>query len=57
MKRTVWALCEQVKAGQFVPSNYEVSFSRVEGLDAVNIALTAEDRMKLTDGLTGWTPA
>lgn len=48
MKRTVWALCEQVKAGQFVPSNYEVSFSRVEGLDAVNIALTAEDRMKLT---------
>lgn len=47
MKRTVWALCEQVKAGQFVPSNYEVSFSRVEGLDAVNIALTEEDRMKL----------
>lgn len=47
MRRTVWALHEQIKAGTFVPSNYEVSFSMVEDLEAVNIALTEEDKMKL----------
>ena len=47
MKRTVWALCEQIKAGEFIPSNYEVSFSMAEDLEAVNISLTAEEKMKL----------
>ena len=47
MRRTVWALCEQVKAGNFVPGNYEVSFSMVEDLEAVNIVLSEEEKMKL----------
>lgn len=47
MKRTVWGLCKQVRAGTFTPSNYEVSFSMVEGLEAVNIALTEDEKMKL----------
>lgn len=47
MQRTVWALCEQLRAGAFVPSGYEVSFSRVENLEAVNIALTQEEKMRL----------
>lgn len=47
MKRTLWALCEQVKAGDFVPGSYEVSFSMAEDLEAVNIALTEKEKMRL----------
>lgn len=47
MKRTVWALCEQVRAGEFVPGSYEVSFSMAEDLDSVNIALTDKEKMRL----------
>lgn len=45
--RSVWALHEQVKAGRFVPSNFEVSFSAVENLDAVNIALSEQEKLRL----------
>ena len=47
MRRTLWALCEQVKAGSFQPENYEVSFSMAKELEAVNISLTEEENMKL----------
>lgn len=47
MRRTVWALCEQVRAGEFIPSSYEVSFAMAENLDAVNIALTEQEKMRL----------
>lgn len=47
MKRTVWALCRQIRAGSFLPSNYEVSFSMAEDLKAVNIALTEKETMRL----------
>lgn len=47
MKRTVWALGEQVKAGKFTPGNFEVSFSKVEDIDSVNIALSEGEKMKL----------
>lgn len=45
--RSVWALHEQVKAGRFVPSNFEVSFSAVEDLEAVNIALDEGEKLRL----------
>lgn len=47
MRRTVWALHRQIQSGHFYPANFEVSFSQVEGLEAVNIALTPEEKMKL----------
>ena len=47
MQRTVWALCEQVRAGEFAPDGYEVSFAVVENLEAVNIALTEKEKMRL----------
>lgn len=47
LKRTVWALCAQIQAGSFVPSSYEVSFSVAEDLEAVNIALTDREKMRL----------
>ena len=47
MRRTIWALSEQVKKGKFVPSSFEVSFSMAEHLDAVNIALSENEKMRL----------
>lgn len=47
LKRTIRTLKEQLRAGAFVPSAFELSFSRVEAPDTINIALSAEERMKL----------
>lgn len=47
MRRTIWALHEQVKSGNFIPSSYEVSFAMVDNLEAVNIALSKEEKMRL----------
>lgn len=47
LKRTIWALKEQLKSGKFMPEAFEMSFSRVENLDAVNITLSEEEKMKL----------
>ena len=37
----------QLLGGAFVPSHFEMSFQRVEDLDAVNIALSEHEKMKL----------
>ena len=47
LKRAVWAMHEQIKAGRFVPRNFEVSFTAAENLDAVNIALSETEKMRL----------
>lgn len=47
LKRTIWALKEQLKSGKFLPEAFEMCFSRVENLDAVNITLSEEEKMKL----------
>lgn len=47
MRRTIWALTNQVRAGKFVPVNFEVSFTTVSDLDSVNILLSEEEKMKL----------
>ena len=47
MKRTVWALGEQIRKGLFMPENYEISFSSVSELEAVNIELSPEEKLKL----------
>lgn len=48
LKRTVWALQEQLRCGEFEPGGFEVSFSMEEDLQAVNFTLTPEERLKLT---------
>lgn len=48
LAQTVWALTKQVRKGRFVPSEFELSFSQEESLDAVEFALGADERMKLT---------
>lgn len=47
MNRTVLTLQTQLKKGSFVPERFEMSFSMIEDLDALNIALNEQDKMRL----------
>lgn len=47
LQRTVHTLQRQLAGGRFVPSYFEMSFQRVEDLEAVNLALSEKERMKL----------
>lgn len=47
LRRTAWALQKQILAGQFRPAGIEVSFSQVADLEAVNLALSDEEKMRL----------
>ena len=47
LNRTVTTLKEQLKGGRFAPASFEMSFSRVENLESVNIALSQQEKMKL----------
>ncbi len=46
-KRTVWALQEQIKKGDFVPAGFEVSFAAADNLNAMKIALSDEEALHL----------
>ncbi|MFQ8776248.1 MAG: hypothetical protein ACLR78_00365 [Roseburia sp.] len=43
IKRTVWALTTQIQKGKFVPSDFEVSLSRADELDAIRFQLSDEE--------------
>jgi len=45
--RTMWALAEQLKKGDFVPVGFEVSFSAVDNLEAMKIRLSEEEELHL----------
>ena len=47
LNRTVLTLQTQLKKGAFVPDRFEMSFSVIEDLDALNIALSDRDKMRL----------
>ncbi len=47
LNRTVSTLQTQIQKGSFMPEHFEVSFSMIEDLDAVNIALTNQEKMRL----------
>lgn len=47
LKRTVATLQYQLKKGAFRPEQFEVSFSVLEDLESVNIALTGEEKLRL----------
>ena len=47
LNRTIRTLQTQLQKGSFVPEHFEMSFSMLEDLDAVNIALTGQEKMKL----------
>lgn len=45
--RTIWALVEQLKKGDFVPTGFEVSFSAIDDLKAMKISLSEEEALHL----------
>lgn len=45
--RTMWALVEQLKKGDFVPVGFEVSFSAIDDLKAMKLFLSEEEEMHL----------
>lgn len=45
--RTVWALGEQLKKGEFLPVDYEVAFSEHDDLEALTIPISDTEMMKL----------
>ncbi|MFQ9152683.1 MAG: hypothetical protein ACLR6B_15565 [Blautia sp.] len=47
MGRTIWALLLQIRSGLFEPGNFEVPFSAIENLKAVNLDLPDDTKMKL----------
>ncbi len=47
LNRTVLTLQTQLKKGSFVPERFEMSFSMIEDLDTLNIALNDQDKMRL----------
>lgn len=47
LNRTVQTLQYQLQKGAFIPENFELSFQMTSDLDAVNIALSEEERMQL----------
>ncbi|MFR5731435.1 MAG: PD-(D/E)XK nuclease family protein [Clostridium sp.] len=46
-KRTVWALQQQIKKGDFIPAGFEVSFSAADNLSAMKIALSEKEALHL----------
>ncbi len=46
-ERTIWALAEQLKKGDFVPAGFEVAFSAVDNLQAMKIRLSQEEQLYL----------
>lgn len=47
LNRTVLTLQTQLRKGSFLPERFEMSFSMIEDLDALNIALNEKDKMRL----------
>ncbi len=46
-ERTIWALTEQLRKGDFEPAGYEVSFSAIDDLKAMKIRLSDEEALHL----------
>ena len=47
IRRSIWAVGEQLKLGSFAPDHFEVSFAQVSELEAVNISLSEEEKLRL----------
>ena len=45
--RTIWALSEQLKKGDFEPAGFEVSFSSIDNLAAMKLSLSEEEAVHL----------
>jgi len=46
-KQTIWALTEQVRKGRFVPNDFEISFSKIDQLEALTFDLEDGNHIQL----------
>lgn len=46
-KRTLWALCQQIKKGDFEPAAFELFFSDRNQLNSLTLDLSGEERIRL----------
>lgn len=46
-RRTLWALCEQIRKGDFEPAGFELFFSGEQQLDSLKIDLSEEEGIRL----------
>jgi ATP-dependent helicase/nuclease subunit B len=46
-KQTTWALTKQVQAGDFVPTDFELSFSGADDMESLKVRLDDDKRMQL----------
>ena len=47
LKRTVWALQQQIEQGMFEPGGFEVSFAMEDQLEAINFDISPDEKVKL----------
>ncbi len=47
LRRTIWVTREQIRAGQFHPVGFEISFANTEDLDAVKVAVRGGGNIRL----------
>ncbi len=47
LRRTVWALQEQLKAGKYEPGGFELTFAMEGEMQALNFSLSKEERLRL----------
>lgn len=47
LRRTVWALQEQLKAGKYEPGGFELTFAMEEEMQALNFSLSEDERLRL----------
>lgn len=47
LRRTVWALTNQLERGDFIPASYEIAFGNMQDLSMANIPLSEEAAMRL----------
>lgn len=46
-QQTVWALTAQVRKGRFVPKDFEIAFSKIDHLEALDFCLDHDNRIQL----------
>ncbi len=47
MRRTAWAVQQQILKGRFYPVNFEVPFQQIQNLKSANMELSEQEKMKL----------
>ena len=47
LRRTVWALQEQLKVGKYEPEQFEISFAMEDQLESIHFELSKEEKLRL----------